>query len=433
MTGELGTISAGTPSPIIFTYSTTVPGQAGTCTVTNNVASFVTNSSSTAGEASQPVKVCVGANLGAAATAATSFETGIAKSVDRPVVQQQGGSVTFNYTIAVSQHSWRAAGAVSVINPNDWQDMTTAVALVLPGATCNVAASANVPASSSVDLPFACEFASAPPASVTANVTLTWDAAAAATAAGVGQAVASSAFAPTTVLDAFNGAAAQTLGIVSVPAALTTFTNPRTVTNALPGRCVSVTNVASLAGTAQSSSQTAYACNTVTGSRTIGFWQNKNGQGIITAGASTGAVCNATTWLRQFAPFQDLAATANCKTVASYATTIIKSASASGASMNAMLKAQMLASALDVYFSDASLGGNALAAPVPVGGVRIDLAGRGAAFGNNASLTALQMLMWQNNASNAGGSMWYGNVKATQELAKTAFDQINNEIAPIAR
>jgi hypothetical protein len=30
---------------------------------------------------------------------------------------------------------------------------------------------------------------------------------------------------------------------------------------------------------------------------------------------------------------------------------------------------------------------------------------------------------------NAGGSMWYGQVKATQELAKDAFDAINNQVA----
>jgi hypothetical protein len=29
-----------------------------------------------------------------------------------------------------------------------------------------------------------------------------------------------------------------------------------------------------------------------TGALTMGFWQNKNGQGIITGGASTDGVCN---------------------------------------------------------------------------------------------------------------------------------------------
>jgi hypothetical protein len=30
---------------------------------------------------------------------------------------------------------------------------------------------------------------------------------------------------------------------------------------------------------------------------------------------------------------------------------------------------------------------------------------------------------------NAAGSLWYGNVKSTQELAKNAFDAINNGVA----
>ena len=104
-----------------------------------------------------------------------------------------------------------------------------------------------------------------------------------------------------------------------------------------------------------------------------------------------------------------------------------------GAAMNAMLKAQMLATALDVYFSDGSLGGNKIGAPAPIGGVTIDLAALGTkgAFGNANSLTVLQLLNYAASQSNAGGSTWYGQVKATQELAKNTFDAINNEVAPI--
>jgi hypothetical protein len=44
-------------------------------------------------------------------------------------------------------------------------------------------------------------------------------------------------------------------------------------------------------------------------------------------------------------------------------------------------------------------------------------------------MTVMQMLLYQNGVSKAGGSTWYGNVKTTQELAKDAFDAINNEVA----
>ncbi len=37
------------------------------------------------------------------------------------------------------------------------------------------------------------------------------------------------------------------------------------------------------------------------------------------------------------------------------------------------------------------------------------------------------MLTYAASQSNAGGSSWYANVKTTQELAKDAFDAINNQ------
>jgi hypothetical protein len=185
------------------------------------------------------------------------------------------------------------------------------------------------------------------------------------------------------------------------------------------------------------------------GALTKGFWQNKNGQGIIKAGASTNGVCNSGTWLRQFAPFRDLSATANCKTVATYVYNVIKAANSSGTSMNPMLKAQMLATALNVYFSDPALGGNKIKAPSPIGGVVVDLtrickmtSGSGgsstcsgtyqnasSAFGGANSLTVMQLLSYAASQSNAGGTIWYSNNKQIQELAKNTFDAINNEVA----
>jgi hypothetical protein len=51
------------------------------------------------------------------------------------------------------------------------------------------------------------------------------------------------------------------------------------------------------------------------------------------------------------------------------------------------------------------------------------------AFGGAASMTVNQMLSYAAGQSNAGGSTWYANVKATQQLAKDAFDAINNQVA----
>jgi hypothetical protein len=57
------------------------------------------------------------------------------------------------------------------------------------------------------------------------------------------------------------------------------------------------------------------------------------------------------------------------------------------------------------------------------------------AFGGNTCLyiyklsEATGILRYAASQSNAGGSTWYGNVKSTQQLAKEAFDAINNQMA----
>ena len=179
------------------------------------------------------------------------------------------------------------------------------------------------------------------------------------------------------------------------------------------------------------------------GALTMGFWQNKNGQAIIANGATTGGVCKSGVWLRSYAPFRDLSATADCKQVASYVLTVIKAANASGSSMNPMLKAQMLATSLDTYFSDPTLGGNSIGAPAPIGGVRVDLTrvcDKGAAacvdvsaaFGIAAPLkdaSVSYLLSYASAQSNGGGSIWYGNSRSIQGLASNTFQAINNQQA----
>ena len=182
-----------------------------------------------------------------------------------------------------------------------------------------------------------------------------------------------------------------------------------------------------------------------TGAHTIGFWRNKNGQDIITKRCAGTSGTSLYTFLTQFNPFKDLTSS-TCSTIAKYVTNVIDAASSSGSSMNPMLKAQMLATALSVYFSDPALGGNQIGAAQPLGGVVIDLTkicadasaengtckggfeDVGSAFGGATSLTVMQTLLYENNVSNSGGSTWYANVKSTQELAKDTFDAINNNV-----
>ena len=96
-----------------------------------------------------------------------------------------------------------------------------------------------------------------------------------------------------------------------------TCTGQHTVTAAEFGAGGSIVNIAVV-----SSNEAPDASDTVSipivrnpmqsGALTMGFWQNKNGQGIISGQAKTG-VCASATWLRQYAPFQDLSATSTLR------------------------------------------------------------------------------------------------------------------------
>jgi hypothetical protein len=470
--GDLGQVCSTDPSPTDLKYSYTFKGDpAGTCTSHDNTATFTTNTSGSTDSASQSVQVCVGADLQVSKDATPSFlrtySWSISKTVDKTLVKQVGGSATFNYTVTVNQtgftdSGWKVDGTITVTNPNDWEPITTNVSdAVDNGGSCTVTGGTNVsvPASSSVYPTYECTYSSAPTSSSGTNTaTATWDAGAAYTPDASATGTATFAFStPTstkyktaTITDTFNGKT-TTLGTVtatdSMPFASKTFTYSRTVSVPQYG-CVTYPNTAKIVETGQYSSKSVQVCGPAhTGALTMGFWQNKNGQGIISGGSSTSGVCNSGTWLRQYAPFQDLSSTATCSQVATYVYNIIKAANAGGASMNPMLKAQMLATALDVYFSSPA-GGNKIGAPAPIGGVAIDLThipgmtdtssggtpsggyeNVGPAFGGASSLTVSQMLAYAASQSNIGGSSWYGNVKFTQGLAKDAFDAINNQVA----
>lgn len=450
-------------------YQGTINGTAGTCTPVDNTATIVqTNQSSSAS-----VKLCVGADLAVSKTVVPTFNRAygwnIGKDVDKALVEQLGGTATFNYSVKANQTGitdtgWAATGAITITNPNDWESINVSSLsdLVDNGGVCTIDPSVSLPLTiaknGSATVAYSCTFAGG--SSSTNTATAGWDKAAASTPDDSATGTAGFAFTtPTTrvnqtatVLDTFNGTT-TTLGTLagtdSAPFATGTYTYPRTV-NVPTWDCVTYANTAAIVETGQQAGQTVRVCGPAkTGALTMGFWQNKNGQGIITGGSSIGTVCKSGTWLRGYAPFRDLSGTATCAQVGTYATNVIKAASAAGTRMNPMLKAQMLATSLDVYFSDAGLGGNKIGAPAAIGAKVIDLTkickmidGSGAvatcsgayenvsgAFGEATSKTVSQMLTFAGNQSNSGGSAWYGQVKATQQLAKDAFDAINNQVA----
>lgn len=464
--GPLGTVGL-EESPRSFEYEEEFEGVAGTCTEYDNEAHFVASDSETEGSAEAGVEVCVGQDLEVSKTAEPSFERkypwSIKKSADKEEVRTTQKNASFNYTIKVvkgggEDSGWIVKGKIKVANPNDWEPITVNVADEIEGdsgAECSVAGGeeAEIPAGESEEFEYECIYEEAPASSAETNVaTATWDGEAAHTPSGEASGTAKVDWAGTEpkttdacvteVTDTVDGTSTKLEGLLCESK-----TFEETITFPVKSGCVDHVNVAKT--TTQDTEQTLESevkvrvCGVLeTGALTMGYWQNKNGQAIITGGHETSKVCDSATWLRKFPPFQDLSSSANCQKVAEYVTSVIKSANAGGAAMNAMLKGQMLATALDVYFSDPALGGNKIKAPSPIGGQKIDLTkvcknipacttfeNTSAAFGGAKSMTVLELLTYAGGKSNAGGSSWYGQVKATQELAKDTFDAINNQVA----
>ncbi|TMD91582.1 MAG: hypothetical protein E6I73_03965 [Chloroflexi bacterium] len=446
----LGTVHSADSSPAVFTYSNTVTGTPGTCKTVDNTATFKTNTTLTTGSAKQSVKLCVGADLSVAKTATPGFTRtyswNISKAVDKTVVKQVGGSATFNYTVVANEtgftdSGWQVTGSITVTNPNDWEDITASVA---DGGSCTLSGGPTITVkhATPVVLTYVCTFGSNPGSGVN-TATATWNAGTYFTPDGTASGTAGYTFgaptklvnSPIHVTDTFKGALGSVTATDDLAHLATgTFTYARVI--AIPQfGCTPYPNTAKIVETQQTADASVKVCGPIrTGALTIGFWQNKNGQAIINGCASTAGVCNSGTWLRQFASFQDLSVTATCAQVAAYFTGVFNVANAGGTTMNPMLKAQMLATALNVYFSNPALGGNKIGALAPIGGVTIDLTNIGGsenvsgAFGGATSMTVMQMLTYAAGQSNLGGSTWYGNNKTTQGLAKDAFDGINNQI-----
>src|SRR3954447_4811026 len=391
----------------------------------------------------------------AAGAYTTRWTWGIAKSVDKTKVEQVGGTATFNYTVSATHDGGtnsnvQVSGAIEVTNPNSAAVTFSGLTDQLSdGTTCTVTTSGSTLTPGANPFSYSCSPSALPSGQLDNTATLTWGDQTLSDGSVLKAGTAPYTFSnisftqtkaddSVTVSDTLGGS----LGTVSATdPSPTTFTYAKTV-NVPQFGCQQVDNTATFTtnttGRTGGASQQVTVCGPVkTGALTIGFWQNKNGQAIIT-GASQAALGS---FLTGYLPFGDYPQKSG-QTVAQYVTSVISSANASGASMNPMLKAQMLATALDVYFSDPALGGNKISAPAPVGGVSIDLTkvcanpttctnyeNTSSAFGGNSPQTVSQLLTQAASQSNAGGSTWYANVKATQGLAKDTFDAINNQVA----
>jgi len=496
-----------------FTYSLQFTNDpAGTCTQHNNTASFATNANPNTLVNSNPVTVtqCVGEDVTVSKTATAGFTAGLAKSVNQTKVEQSGGNITFNYTVNLTSPTFSVTGYITVTNPNDWESVTVNVGDMIDHAgTCTVTGGTGItiPASgSSGQLAYSCSYTSNPTLASGTNTASVTETGTTDTGAGdpnVGKpgivpgtpkpGTAGYSFPSLTVTDnvqdsANPGGCVATLGTVTVLTNGTTvsatpgcgvanlstpswgvFKYSITDANANPGTCTSYNNTAQITGGASSNQVTVTVCNTNTGALTMGFWKNTNGQKIVSNSGPKTGTCAITPWLRGFNPFGDLSPTATCTQVASYVNTVIGAATCGGSTCNPMLKAQMLATALDVYFSTPGLGGNqiggynGLGNKTPaLGTVAIDLShvcsmldgGGGSSctgafedarpeFGIASTCqgaTVGTMLVYSDYpsavngspVSNSGGSNWYKQSKTPQVIAKDAFDSTNNSVANIA-
>jgi len=389
----------------------------------------------------------------------------ISKDVDKTVVAQFGGTATFTYSVGASHDDGassdvKVTGTITVSNPNAADVALDAITDELGGADCNVDTGGNLTVGpGDTSFSYECALNDTLPTDAVANTaTVTWSE----QLLSDGSHLAAGSADFTTGAVTFTPNEDDECVYVSDPVDPNSprefcVGNSGEVDNSFSFRysrdipvphwnCQSYDNTAmfetSDSGRIRTASRTVTVCGpTKTGAVRKVFWASMFGRAIIRDGETTGGVCNSGTWLRQYNPFNDLKAAPTCKEVAAYVFTVITRAHTDHPSMNPMLKAEMLATALNVYFSDAALGGNKIKAPTAIGGVNVDLRricsdqrcrkfeDASPAFPSNADgkMSVLQLLVDASNASNSGGSLWFGNVKATQELAKDTFEAVNIE------
>lgn len=423
-----------------------------------------------------PVSVTVNPSL------VRTYSWSIEKSANPTLIDQLGGNGTFNYIVNVTEKDFTdtVTGDIIVTNPSG-SDITlnSITDSVDNGGTCMVdSTSLVVPAGATLTIPFTCTYSNQQTPNSGTNTATVTD-----TNGISGIGTASFSFqSPTTlvnnaitVTDIFNGVTTTLGTLTATDSTFASASYQYSHTVSVPAsNCNSYTNTAKIVETSQTASQTVSVCGPAkTGAQTMGFWKNNQGQKIITAygGGTQGTTLAA--YLRGLYPFTDLASDSTPSQDATYVANVLNAAqcstdllSGSGniATCNYMLKAQMLATALNVYFSDPVLGGNKINAPAPIGDVfyqhgnicvMTDTSSGSTCSGTfvNAESVLGSVPYWNaeailqyqntqqtgdtpsntipgvNTETNAGLIWWYNQYKPSQVLAKNVFDAINNQVA----
>jgi hypothetical protein len=424
-----------------------------------------------------------------------TYTWSITKDVDKTIVKQIGGSATFNYTVTVTHDGGTVsnvtvAGTISVFNPNvDSSNNTVPVDIdgvtdqLSDGTVCTVTnGGPQTLTQFQTDFAYSCDLSALPQGELDNTATVSWSAqfldnGALLDAGSADFTFSNISFAENAIDECVNvtDSYAGTLGTVCVgDANPKSFTYARTI--AVPANdCLSYDNTATFTtndtGATGSASQTVTVCGPAkTGALTIGFWKNTNGNSLIQNYCAPVGKTSLAAYLSGLGagsgPFAD-AAGKSCSQLVTYVNNILKGASATD--MNKMLKAQMLGSTLDVYFSTPSLGytttavgktkppsnflsGNSLGAfkmdttaVCPMvdnttagtatcknGLPSTDAVASGAVPTSPMSMQAILDFAATTPApfnGSTSASVWYGGDRTKQEILKNIFDQFNNQLA----
>ena len=420
------------------------------------------------------------------------FTWTITKGVDKTIVKQIGGSAMFNYTVGTTHDSGtisdvKVTGTITVFNPNV-DDQNSAVPVAIDGITdqlsdgtdCTVTnGGAQTLTAVETHFAYSCDLAGLPQGDLNNVANVSWseqllENGALLAGSGANFTFKSIAFTETKIDECVNvtDSYAGTLGTACVgDANPKSFTYSRTVS--VPTYdCVSYDNTAMFTtndtGATGSDSKTITVCGPAkTGALTIGFWKNTNGQGLV------GSYCNKGgnnlgsyllgLGLGSSGPYSD--APTACSTLKTYVSNVITGASATN--MNKMLRAQMLGTALDVWFSGPGWTSTKIGSVKPpsnflthnnLGTFNMDTAAvcpmvdnlstGSASCKNNtpstdataagaltASPIAMQAILDYAAATPApyngtpSNSVWYAGDRTKQEILKNVFDQFNNQMA----
>jgi hypothetical protein len=424
-----------------------------------------------------------------------TFAWTIGKDVDKTLVKQVGGNATFNYTVTVTHDGGTVgnvgvSGGIQVFNPNvDSSNLTLPVAIdsvtdqLSDSTACSVVGGgAQTLSLFETDFAYSCSLSGLPQGQLDNTATVTWPSQFLDDGSALNGDSADFTFSDISfsenkidecvdVTDSYAG----TLGTVcDGDASPSTFTYSRTVSVPASG-CQSYDNTATFTtndtGATDSASQTVTVCGPANNSAlTIGFWKNTNGNSLIQNYCAPTGKTSLATYLSSLGgssgPFRD-AAGKTCSQLVTYVNNIIKGANATN--MNTMLKAQMLATALDVYFSDSNLGFTSTSVNKTkppsnflthgaLGGFNMDMTaicpmidntttGTATCKSNNpstdafasgavpsAAMTVQAILTFASTTpypfnGSTTNSIWYGGNRTLEEVLKNIFDQINNNDA----